>query len=124
MNTDIDRLYYDGSCPLCRREMNHLSAVAGPGLQLVDISRLEAPEPGCPDLETLARRLHLRRADGTWVRGLEANVAAWSHSRYGPLWKLLLNPLIKPLAVWLYEDWARRRYRARCSTQGCRLPPS
>ena len=115
MNTDpakdsADILYYDGGCPLCTTEMARLGKLCDAGLQLRDIHALE-PDPALPDRETLLRNLHLRTADGRLLTGIDANVAAWQHTRLGPLWRWLRWPLIRPIADAAYRLWAERRYR-------------
>lgn len=105
-----DTLYYDGHCPLCTAEMARLGKLSDGGLELRDIHALQ-PDPALPDRETLLRNLHLRTADGRLLTGIEANVAAWQHTRLGPLWRWLRWPLIRPIADAAYRVWADRRYR-------------
>lgn len=76
-----DTLYYDGQCPLCVKEMDRLRIIKDEQLQLVDIHQLSDPESPV-DKDQLLRVLHLER-DGKMVTGIEANVAAWQHTRYG-----------------------------------------
>ena len=106
-----DTLYYDGSCPLCQREMAHLAKLKSDQLVLQDIHALPACIEG-PDKETLLQNLHLKRGS-EWVIGLEANVAAWQYTRIGFFWRWLSWPVVKPLASWFYRQWAARRYAKR-----------
>jgi predicted DCC family thiol-disulfide oxidoreductase YuxK len=127
-----DTLYYDGACPLCNAEVKRLRDLADSRLQLVDVHEIASggvaelserkPEgaaerggaPAGADLPgrvALLRNLHYRRSDGTLLSGLDANVAAWQHTRLGPLWRWLRWPLIRPFADRLYSLWAERRYR-------------
>ena len=103
-----DILYYDGSCPLCQREMSHLAKLKSEQLVLQDIHALPPDNEG-PDKKTLLQNLHLKRGS-EWVIGLEANVAAWQYTRIGFFWRWLSWPLVKPLASWCYRQWAVRRY--------------
>jgi predicted DCC family thiol-disulfide oxidoreductase YuxK len=59
----------------------------------------------------LLRTLHLRTADGELLQGLEANVAAWQHTRVGFLWRWLQWPLVRAVAGRVYDAWALWRYR-------------
>jgi len=106
-----DTLYYDGTCPLCRREMAHLARLKSNQLVLQDIHELE-PDAQTPDKHTLLRSLHLRRGD-SWTVGLDANIAAWQYTRIGVLWRWLSWPIVKPAAAWLYQFWAKRRFANR-----------
>lgn len=105
-----DKLYYDGQCPLCSAEMDKLQRHAAGKLQLVNIHNMEH-QTGMPSKEALLTLLHLQRADGGVLTGLDANVAAWQHTRFGILFRWLRWPLIKPLADSIYRSWAQRRYR-------------
>ena len=81
-----DTLYYDGNCPLCLREVSRLRELADRDLALCDI--FEAEDDGLPDRDTLLRQLHLQTADGKLLTGVEANVAAWRHTRWSFLFAL------------------------------------
>ena len=104
-----DTLYYDGQCPLCRREIDSLRAARGEAIALVDIHRLGADAPVARD--ELLRTLHLRRADGQWLRGADANVAAWDNTGKARWLALLRWPLVRHLVDPGYRLWAIWRYR-------------
>ena len=105
-----DELFYDGQCPLCVAEMDKLRTLADGGLDLVDIHTADE-ELDLPERETLLGTLHLRRKEGGFLVGMDANVAAWQHTRYGWLWRPLRWPLIRQFADACYRPWARWRYR-------------
>ena len=109
-----DVLYFDGSCPLCQREMTHLAKMKSEKLILQDVHELEI-DSDAPSKETLLKSLHLRQGD-RWVVGIDANIAAWQYTRIGVLWQWLRWPLIKPIASWCYNMWARKRYANRYHT--------
>ncbi|MFT4798510.1 MAG: putative DCC family thiol-disulfide oxidoreductase YuxK [Candidatus Azotimanducaceae bacterium] len=117
----VDLLYYDGACPLCRREMSVLARLKTPGLELVDIHGLadeRHPARYFPTKAELLQVLHLRRSNQEWVKGVEANVAAWSHTRIGFLWRLLTIPGLRWLTDKVYYSWAERRYaRLYCAVK-------
>ena len=105
-----DILYFDGSCPMCSAEMNRLGRLSDDGLCLVDIhstANHELPE----DREQLLEILHMTTADGRVLTGVEANVAAWQHTRLGVLLRFLRWPIIRQIADFFYKAWASRRYR-------------
>ena len=114
----MDLLYYDGHCPVCRREMKLLSRLKDDQLALVDIHGLTVDDGDRPDAESLLRLLHLRAGDGTWLTGVEASVRAWRHTRLGGIWAPLLWPPFRVLVERVYQRWASRRFEklyGRCA---------
>jgi predicted DCC family thiol-disulfide oxidoreductase YuxK len=73
------RVYYDGGCPVCSREIAFYKNRAGAeAVDWVDASRIEPVSLG-GDLskrDALAR-LHVRRGDGTLVSGAAAFSEIW-----------------------------------------------
>lgn len=123
----VDTLYYDGQCPLCASEIKALAEVRGTSLSLVDIHQQAASgsiagdggergDAGTdgehdPGVDDLLRTLHLQRADGTWLTGADANVAAWEGTRRGRMLRVLRWPILRPLVDLGYRIWALWRYR-------------
>jgi predicted DCC family thiol-disulfide oxidoreductase YuxK len=117
-----DTLYYDGQCPLCADEIEALRKRRGDALRLVDIHEEgpltageattdDATGAPTPNRDELLRTLHLQRADGRWLRGADANVAAWEGTRRGRLLSVLRWPLLRHVVDLGYALWARWRYR-------------
>ncbi len=129
-----DTLYYDGQCPLCVKEMDRLRELKSSTLELQDIHALDdlavtealesiggdsqktverAPEQvsttTMPSKTALLKVLHLQR-DGQFITGIDANIAAWQHTRYGWLWRWLSWPIIRPIVEIVYDRWAKWRY--------------
>jgi predicted DCC family thiol-disulfide oxidoreductase YuxK len=72
-------VYYDGSCPICVREIGAYQNCAGADqLAWVDVSSTHRLGPAA-DLtrEQALARFHVRRADGTLVNGGAAFAALW-----------------------------------------------
>lgn len=116
-----DLLFYDGSCPLCSKEMKALSKQKAASLELLDIHQV-ADWSGFPSKQTMLRKLHLRRVGGEWIVGLEANVYAWRGTRVAWFWRLLTLPGIRYFANHAYDFWAERRFKnlkRKCSTDSC-----
>jgi predicted DCC family thiol-disulfide oxidoreductase YuxK len=113
-----DTLFFDGQCPLCRREIRYLRRHHDGGLVFVDIHSLH-PGAGEPSVLAMLRILHLRTADGEWLKGVDATVRAWSHTSWGWLFATLHWPVISRIAAGVYERWATRRYRRRYGCTPC-----
>lgn len=81
------RVFYDGDCPMCRREIAFIDARALPGsLDLIDISESSGHgkdkgetgvlPPGL-DRKTALALMHVQLPDGRVVKGAEAFAAIW-----------------------------------------------
>ena len=114
-------LYYDGQCSICTKEMDRLGRLKTDDLVLADIHKLAA-DPQLPGTDALLRTLHLRKANGTLLTGVDANVTAWGYTRIGLLFKWMRWPLIAPIVSLFYARWARWRYErlygAACPPRG------
>ncbi len=112
MTDKIERsaLYYDGACPLCRREIAVVRRLAS-RIDFVDVHTLSEDQlPAGTSRPDLLRDLHFRHPDGQLETGLEANVALWQATPLGWFWSVLRLPLIRPVARRVYRRWADRRY--------------
>lgn len=71
-------VYFDGSCPLCRREISYYQAQEGAqAISFVDVSSPDAElGPGLERAQSLAR-LHVREHCGKLVSGAAAFVSVW-----------------------------------------------
>jgi predicted DCC family thiol-disulfide oxidoreductase YuxK len=105
-----DTLYYDGHCPLCSSEIQKLKQHAHDTLLMVDIHTL-ADDAGLPSKQVLLSQLHLKQANGQFLTGLDANVTAWQHTRFGFYYRWLGWPVVRSVASWVYSQWAQVRYR-------------
>lgn len=76
---EVCTVYFDGSCPLCRREMAYFRRKsASCPVHFVDVSQDDARlGPGLERAQSLAR-FHVRDASGRLVSGAEAFVLLWS----------------------------------------------
>jgi predicted DCC family thiol-disulfide oxidoreductase YuxK len=104
-----DTLYFDGQCPLCSAEVAKLEKLATDKLLLRDIHSVQ-PGEALPDKIELLSTLHLQRANGDMLVGLEANIAAWQHTRWGVIFSWLSLPPFSWLGGRVYNLWAQRRY--------------
>lgn len=124
------RVYFDGACPVCAREVEHYRRRDRAGrLVPIDIS---APgfDPGSCGLSRAALEYELHAIDrlGTIYRGVDAFRAIWQAYPEAPGYRalalLVALPLIRPLARLCYWGFARLRPHlpgrgARCAGGVC-----
>lgn len=93
-------VYYDGSCPLCAREIAFYrrSSVAH-RLNWVDVSQVSALGAGL-DCQAALRRFHVRDAQGRLHHGAAAFARLW---RELPGWRWLGRLAALPPLSWLAE---------------------
>jgi hypothetical protein len=82
---------FDGSCPLCRREIAHAKGLADRRIEsdlcFVDISAAsDSARAFAADRDQLLARFHVQRADGSRLDGAAAFVAMWGRL---PGWRWL-----------------------------------
>jgi predicted DCC family thiol-disulfide oxidoreductase YuxK len=115
-------VFYDGGCPLCRREVALLRRLDRRGrVRFVDIDApgFEAAAIDAPG--DLMARIHARGPDGAWVTGVEVFRQIYALLGFGPLVALTRLPGLSPLLDALYAIFARNRVRwlGRCSAGAC-----
>lgn len=105
-------MFYDGSCPLCRMEVNHLKRDDNGTVHFVDVDKKEFGQQ-YPQLnkEDLNAKLHCYSESDGWITGLDANVAIWKSLGKGHWVKWLRWPIIRPIADWGYRAFAKYRKR-------------
>lgn len=94
-------VWYDGGCPLCRREIAMMRRLdRGGAIDFVDVARADA---GCPvDRGALLARFHARE-DGEIVSGAAAFAAMWrAIPMLRPLGLLARNRLVLAALERLY----------------------
>jgi predicted DCC family thiol-disulfide oxidoreductase YuxK len=116
-----DKLFYDGACPLCSKEIDALKRRKGSQITLIDVHTI-TNFTDMPTKETLLKNLHLLTTDGTWLTGSDANIKAWSGTKRGNLLKILNLPGIKNITAWIYKKWAEKCFnRLYCEKGSCKL---
>ncbi len=114
-------MLYDGSCPLCSREVSHYRRIdTENAVTWIDIAtdRRLLNENNI-SYEAAMQHLHVLSVDGTIKRGAYAFAEIWQalpYYRY--LARLVSLPGILPLLDRLYQRFARWRYarRSQCNT--------
>lgn len=107
------RVYFDGQCPLCRREIDHLRRLDQHGaLDLQDINTTDFAQR-FPHIDPVAadKLLHGEYADGRMIYGLDVSCEAWRLVGKGHWFAFLCWPLLKPVANAGYRLFARHRHR-------------
>ena len=116
------RVYYDGNCPLCRREIAHYRRLSGSErMEWVDIGCEDTrlPAEGPSRAEAMAR-MHVQDASGAWHTGAWAFAQMWSHlPSYRWLARFLRVTRTLPALDRAYSVFARWRLKRRCSSAAC-----
>ena len=124
------RVFYDGACPVCSREVAHYLRHDHQGkLLAIDISAGDFdPQPYRIPLQSFLAELHAIDQAGTVYRGVAAFRAIWLAFPEVPLYRLmavlLQLPLINPCARLGYRLFARFRThlpgrRHACAVGAC-----
>ena len=124
------QVFFDGACPLCRREARHLQARDSlHRLDWIDIANPNFdPHAFGLDPQRVHQVMHARTPDGRLYTDVSAFIQIWSAVRT-PVTSFLLFllkiPGALPIARLLYHLFARNRYRltGRCTPEICKPNP-
>lgn len=102
---------YDGSCPLCRREIGIYQGMkATQSLTFQDVSDPALALPAGTEAASLMARFHVQHADGRLESGARAFIALWASL---PGWRWLARlgrlPGMAHLMEWVYVAFLRLR---------------
>jgi predicted DCC family thiol-disulfide oxidoreductase YuxK len=107
-------VWYDGACPLCRREIGLYRGLQplqpDAPLCFADVSDPATPVPAGTTREQLLARFHVRTSDGRWLSGARAFLALWAGL---PGWRWLAVAGRLPGAAWAMERAYRLFLRLR-----------
>lgn len=106
-------VYFDGECPICRREIDLMKIFnRSARLQFIDFSdgSYRSVEHGLSPCD-LGRVIHARWSDGTLITGVEVFQEMWEAIGLGFLSRLARRPMINKLLVRAYAWFARNRLR-------------
>lgn len=108
------KVYYDGKCGLCSREINYYRKIAKHDkFQWIDITvnPQSFTEKGYKLSDGL-RQLHIESEHGEILTGVDAFIIIWHNIRYWKLVAFLISlPLIKQLSTVLYVHFADWRFK-------------
>jgi predicted DCC family thiol-disulfide oxidoreductase YuxK len=121
---DIE-IFYDGGCPLCRREISMLRR--RDRHRTVRFTDIDADDfslaPDGRTYEQLMAGIHGRLPDGTWIQGVEVFRRLYAAAGFRRLVRVSRWSVIAPLLDIAYRIFARNRLRltGRCSAATCKI---
>lgn len=124
--TEFDiEVFFDGKCPLCKREIRMIERLdRRQRVRLVDIAAegFDAASVGVT-WEALMDRIHGRLPDGTLIEGVEVFRRLYTAVGMGPLVAVSRLPGISQLLDVAYRTFAKNRLRltGRCAEGACEV---
>jgi predicted DCC family thiol-disulfide oxidoreductase YuxK len=119
-------VFFDGACPLCRREIAMLRRWDRQGrIRFTDIAAADFdPCTLGRTQDELMAEIHGRLPDGSWIKGVEVFRRLYSAVGFGLLIAPTRLPGITQLLDWGYQKFARNRlkFTGRCQDGVCDLP--
>jgi predicted DCC family thiol-disulfide oxidoreductase YuxK len=118
-DSEILKVLYDGSCPMCRAEITHVKNLANKtpssGLIFIDISSNNSESAYYQkDKEQLLARFHVECIDRSRIDGAKAFVAMWKRL---PGWQWVARLSKIPGMLFLMELTYKRFLKIRPSIQ-------
>lgn len=124
-------VFFDGACPLCRREIAMLRRWDRRGV--IRFTDIAAPDFDSAPLGRtqgdLMAEIHGRLPDGTLIKGVEVFRRLYAAVGLGPLVLLTRLPVVSHVLDWGYRRFARNRLKltggcptGSCSIESCPLP--
>ncbi len=109
---------YDSECPLCNREIEHYKRLDPTGLinwlRILDGNQYMAEHS--ITFNQAMRELHVVEGNSEVHRGVDAFLKIWSRlKRYQILEKIVSKKPVYASTCFLYENFARWRFKKRCS---------
>jgi len=124
--TEAVEVFFDGACPLCRREINLLKRLDGGRSRIrftdIDAPGFDATPIGKTQAELMAR-IYGRLPDGSLITGVEVFRRLYAAVGFGPLVALTRLPGIRHLLDAAYTLFAQNRLRltGRCTSESCEV---
>ena len=119
-------VFYDGDCPLCRREIELLRWFdRRRRIRFTNIaaSDFDADSVGI-EFDDLMSEIHARLPDGRWIHGVEVFRRLYQAVGFGPLVLLSRAPVVSHLLDFGYRVFAKNRLKwtGRCASGGGACP--
>ena len=125
METNKLKIFYDGLCPLCSKEIDHYRKKDLENrIDYIDIASpgFDATAEGL-DPETVHKTFHAKKADGTIIEGVDAFIEIWRTLEvFKPLEYLATSKVARPAFDLGYKAFAKIRPLLRkdeCTTDYC-----
>lgn len=119
-------VFFDGGCPLCRREVALLRRMDRKHkIQFTDIDNPDfRPEEIGKTYDELMAEIQGRLPDGTWVTGVEVFRRLYSAVGFDLLVAITRLPILSQMMNLGYRVFAKNRLRltGRCHANGCAVP--
>lgn len=122
------RVYYDGECPLCMREIAMLQRKDRHGH--IDFQDIASPyfdaDAAGKTFDELMERIHGQLPDGTWIEGVEVFRQLYAAIGLGAVVAATKIPGIRQTLDWGYRRFAQNRLRltGRCADGSCAVDTS
>lgn len=116
-------VFYDGQCPICRREIKHYQHRSGAeNIDWIDVANNpELINPYGLDHKTAMTRFHVLDAQGKWRIGAAGFITLWSHlGGYRHLAKFVRIMRLQGMLDWAYAQWIKWRNRKICDEVNCK----
>ena len=105
------RVFYDGACPLCRKEIQtYKQSDTSGAVEWLDISAESQALPLPLPRQLLLSRFHVQRPDGTLISGARGFIEMWRHL---PGWRWLARLCNTPGVPLILEAGYRGFLRIR-----------
>ena len=126
----IFEVFYDGQCPLCKREIDMIRRKDKHGrLKLIDIAAVNFQLPAGKDLHGMMKEIHGRNANGDYVVGVDVFREIYSRLGFGWLVKISRFPILRQaldvgyriFAYLRFKHAKRRMKRAGIDCQQCQI---
>lgn len=111
---NLIKVFYDGKCGLCSKEINHYKKIAPADIfDWVDITRSpEVLKKENLNLEETLKLLHVKDRDGKLHIGADAFILIWQQlHRWKLLARLVSLPIIRQTANMVYKVFANWRFK-------------
>ncbi len=125
MSDVVIEVFFDGACPLCKREVSLLQRMdKHRRIRFTDIAAKDFDATALQiDWQTLMERIHGRLPDGSFVQGVEVFRRMYAAVGFAPLVALTRIPGISHLLEIGYRLFAKNRLKltGRCTHQSCEV---